>query len=299
MEQHLPLLYGIIENNLNRGSSAMKSTGTKYPPLYVVSGGVGASGEQLTRTALAQFENADIPVIIVPHVREVAQIEDIVKKAAAAGGTILHTLVDLELRQAMTRQARDRNVVAIDGMGQLLSRLAKVLGQEPQGQPGLYRQLRQDYFERVAAIEYTVAHDDGRRPDEWHLAEIMLVGVSRVGKTPLSMYLSTLGWKVANYPLVREVEPPKELFKLDPSRVVGLLIDPGQLVTHRQQRQRRLGVSNKSPYTNPVDLFEEIEEAKKLFRRHGFAIINVTDKPIEESADEVIALINRRLNTTA
>jgi len=275
----------------------MKTTDKKHPPVYVVSGGVGASGEQLTRTALAQFENPAIPVIIVSHVREIAQIEDVVKKAATTGGTILHTLVDLELRQAMTRQARDRNVVAIDAMGQLLSRLAKVLGQEPQGQPGLYRQLRQDYFDRVAAIEYTVAHDDGHRPDEWHQAEIMLVGVSRVGKTPLSMYLSTLGWKVANYPLVKNVEPPQALFKLDTRRVVGLIIDPGQLVTHRQQRQRRLGVSNKSPYTNPVELFEEIEEAHKLCRRHGFAIVNVTDKPIEESADEVITLINRRLKT--
>lgn len=275
----------------------MQSTDAKYPPLYVVSGGVGASGEQLTQTALAQFENPDIPVIIVPYVRKVAQIKDVVKKAAASDGTILHTLVDLELRQAMIRQAHDRNVVAIDGMGQLISRLANVLEQEPQGQPGLYRQLRQDYFDRVAAIEYTVAHDDGRRPDEWHLAEIMLIGVSRAGKTPLSIYLSTLGWKVANYPLVKEVELPEELFKLDRRRVAGLVIDPGQLVTHRQQRQRRLGVSNKSSYTNPVDLFEEVKEAKKLFRRHGFAIVNVTDKPIEESADEVIALINRRLKS--
>jgi regulator of PEP synthase PpsR (kinase-PPPase family) len=276
----------------------MKSTDAKYPPLYVVSGGVGASGEQLAHTALAQFENPDIPIIIVSHVHEITQIEDVVKKAAGSNGTILHTLVDLELRQAMIRQARDRNVVAIDGMGQLLSRLAKVLGQEPQGQPGLYRQLRQDYFDRVAAIEYTVAHDDGHRSDEWHLAEIMLVGVSRAGKTPLSIYLSTLGWKVANMPLVKEVELPQELFKLDRRRVVGLIIDPGQLVTHQQQRQRRLGVSNKSSYTNPVDLFEEVEEARKLFRRHGFALVNVTDKPIEESADEVIALINRRLKSS-
>ncbi len=267
----------------------------KKPPLYVVSGGMGASGEQLSRTALAQFEDPDIEVIVVPHVREVKQIEDIVKKTTATGGTILHTLVDLDIRQAMTRQARDHNVVAIDAMGQLLSRLAHVLEQEPQGQPGLYRQLRQEYFDRVAAIEYSVAHDDGRHADEWHEAEIMLVGVSRTGKTPLSMYLSTLGWKVANYPLVTGVDPPPQLFKLDARRVVGLIIDPGQLVTHRQQRQRRLGVSTGSAYTEPEELYEEVEEARKFYRRHGFAVINVTDKPIEESADEVIAAINRRL----
>jgi hypothetical protein len=276
----------------------MAQTNKKYPPLYVVSGGMGASGEQLARTALAQFENPNIPVIIIPHVREAAQIEDIVKQAAASKSTILHTLVDLELRQTMIRQARDQNVVAIDAMGQLLSRLAKTLGQEPQGQPGLYRQLRQDYFDRVAAIEYTITHDDGQRADEWYLAEIMLVGVSRTGKTPLSVYLSTLGWKVANVPVIKNVKLPDYLFKLDPRRVVGLIIDPGQLVTHRQQRQRRLGVSNESSYNNPADLFDEIEEARRMYRQHGFATINVTDKPIEESAEEVIALINRRLKNS-
>lgn len=150
------------------------------------------------RTVLAQFHRAEVPVIIVPHVRQVAQVRKVVEEAAGTGGTIVHTLVDVSLRRARIRTARDRNVVAIDLMGRLLSRVAVVLGQEPIGQPGLYRQLRQAYFDRVEAIEFTVGHDDGRNPHEWHPAEIVLVGVSRVGKTPLSMYLSTLGWKVSS-----------------------------------------------------------------------------------------------------
>jgi regulator of PEP synthase PpsR (kinase-PPPase family) len=269
------------------------------PSIFIVSGGVGASGEQLVRTALAQFQDADVPVIIVPHVREAAQVEEAVKRAAEVSGTIVHTLVDVDMRRALIRLARDRNVVAIDLMSRLLSRLTDLLEQEPAGQPGLYRQLRQTYFDQVEAIEFTVAHDDGRNPHEWHLAEIALAGVSRVGKTPLSMYLAVKGWKVANIPLLSGVPPPPELFRLDRRRVVGLTIEPGQLLPHRQQRQRGLGVAGGSAYIDPTQLYEEVEVARKLFRRSGFAIVNVTDKPIEESADEVIALVTRRLKREA
>ena len=144
---------------------------TNKPPIFVVSGGVGASGEQLVRTALAQFRGVGIPVIIVPHVREVAQLEKAVDRAAEVGGTIVHTLVDVDMRQALTRLARNRNVAAIDAIGRLLSHLSSVLGQEPAGQPGLYRQLRQAYFDRVEAIEVTMAHDDGKNTQGWSQAE--------------------------------------------------------------------------------------------------------------------------------
>ncbi len=268
---------------------------TNAPSIFIVSGGVGASGEQLVRTALAQFQGVEVPVIIVSHVRQVAQIEAVVDRAAEAGGTIVHTLVDVDMRRALIRLARDRNVVAIDLMGQLLGRLANLLGQEPIGQPGQYRQLRQAYFDRVEAIEYTVAHDDGRNPHEWPLAEIVLVGISRVGKTPLSMYLSVQGWKVANLPLLKDIPSPPELFRLDRRRVVGLTIEPGQLLPHRQQRQRHLGLPGGAAYTDPAQIYEEVKAARQFYRRSGFAVVNVTDKPIEESAAEVIALVTRRL----
>jgi len=274
-------------------------TGTSQTPnqptIYIVSGGMGVSGEQVVRTALAQFGDADLPIVIVPNVRQVAQLETVVGQVAATGGIIVHTLVDLALRQALIRLARDQNVVAVDVMGQVLSQLANLLGQEPLGQPGLYRQLRQAYFDRVEAIEFTMAHDDGRRPEDWPLAEIVLVGVSRVGKTPLSMFLSIQGWKVANVPLVKEMRPSPQLFQLDRRRVVGLTIEPGQLLAHRRQRQRRLGVPGGSAYTDPVTLYEEVEAARQVYRQGGFSIVDITDKPIEESAGEVITLVTRRL----
>lgn len=170
-----------------------------------------------------------------------------------------------------------------------------MLGREPRGQPGLYRQLRQAYFDRMAAIEFAVAHDDGRNAQELLQAEIVLAGVSRVGKTPLSMYLSILGWRVANLPLVQGIDPPAELFKIDPRRAVGLMIEPEHLLNHRQRRQRRMGLADTGRHADPAQLHEEVEAARRLLRRAGFAILDVTDSPIEESAEEVIAIVTRRL----
>ncbi len=264
-------------------------------PLLIVSGGYGASAEQLARTALVQFSEADIPIVIVPHVRRVDQIRTVVEQARTCHGTILHTLVDADLRRALAETARVRNVVAIDLIGRLLSRLASVLEQEPLGMPGLYRQLREDYFNRVEAIEFAVAHDDGKKPEDLHLAEIVLTGPSRVGKTPLSMYLSVLGWKVANTPLACNLSPPEQLFEINPRCVFGLIIDPAQLLTHRRRRQQRLGVARRSFYVDPEGIVEDLEAAKLVFRRGGFTVVDMTDKSIEDSADEVISLIKRRI----
>src|SRR5690606_13623671 len=127
-------------------------------------------------------------------------------------------------------------------------------------------------------------------------AEIVLTGVSRVGKTPLSMYLSTLGWKVANVPLVKDIQPTNELFRIDHRRVIGLTIEPGQLVIYRQRCSHHLGLSARTAYTTPVDLVDELEFARSIFRRGRFAVIDTTDKPIEECAEEIVARINASLS---
>ena len=265
------------------------------PPIFIISGGEGASGKQLVHTAIAQFQEVDVPTIILPHVHRETQIKKAVDRAARTGGTIVHTLVDAEMRRALIQQARASNVVAIDLMGRLLSRLSSTLEQRPVGRPGLYRQLRQEYFDRVEAVEFTVAHDDSRNLHELHRAEIVLVGVSRVGKTPLSMYLALLGWKVANVPVVPQVPPPDQLFKVDPRRVVGLTIAPDQLMIHRRIRLQRLKVHEQTPYTRAPELDQEVEVVRRLCRHHRFALVEVTDKPIEESAEEVISRVTRRL----
>jgi len=264
--------------------------GARAAPIFVVSGGDGASGGQLVRTALAQFPDVDVPVIVVPHVRHTEQLGAVVAQAATAAGTIVHTLVDTDVRHTLT-QLEEQHVPAIDLMGPLLDHLAQALGQRPLGQPGRYRTLHAEYVRRIEAIEFTVAHDDGRNPHEWNLADMVLVGVSRVGKTPLSIYLSVLGWKVANVPLVRELPPPTQLLQIDPRRIIGLTINPDQLLAYRRARLLHLPLAG-TAYVDPVAIGEELAAAQQFFRRCGWPVIDVTDRQIEASADAVIGAIS-------
>lgn len=264
-------------------------------PILIVSGATGASGAQIVRTALAQFENADLPIEVVPHARTEADLSAVVERAAREGGLIVHTLVDPKLRDLLVEMAHKNHVVALDLMGPLLHHLTHLIGEPPLGEPGRYRETRKQELRRIDAIEFTVEHDDGQRVRDLPLAEVVVIGVSRVGKTPVSMYLATLGWKVANVPLAREIEPPAELFAVDYRRVVGLRIEPGQLIQHRRHRQQRLGFSNLATYAVATELVDELAYAETVCRKGRFQQIDITDKPIEETADEIIASVRRRL----
>jgi hypothetical protein len=266
--------------------------------IFIVSGGAGALGKHIARVALSQFPHANAQVKVIPQVRHAEQLGDIVAQVAAHNGVIIHTMVDPTLRHTLARLAEKQHVPTIDTIGDAIGQLAVVFGQPPLGQPGLYQRQHEAYLERIAAIEYTVEHDDGRKPDELHHADVVLVGVSRVGKTPLSIYLSVLGWKVANIPLVPHVPPPAQLFAIDRRRVVGLTIDPDILLQHRYHRRCALGGQAGRAYTEGETLQEEILAARRLCGQHGFAIVNVTNKPIEETADQVITLISRWVEHT-
>lgn len=275
---------------------AMNQTTTNppCPPIFVVSGSTGATGELLAHTVLAQFRDVQVPIQIEAHVHEPDQVIAAVNKAAGAGGLIVHTMVNTRCRQTLVEAAQQRQVRAFDLAGPLLDHLAQQLGQEPIGQPGLYRQLRAAYYQRIDAINFSVAHDDGQRVEELPLADLVLLGVSRVGKTPLSMYLAMLGWKVANVPMAPEIRPPTELFAVDAQRVFGLMIEPTQLLLHRRARQAALGIEA-GAYVERQSIAEELREANRFFYQHGFRVINVTDKPIESSGDEIITLLSHMI----
>jgi regulator of PEP synthase PpsR (kinase-PPPase family) len=264
--------------------------------IYIISGGVGASGEQIARTALAQFQDVDVPVIVVPLVRSIDDLRAVFDEAATPGAMIIHTLVDSDLRDELTAAARAHGVVAVDALGPVLENLSELLDRRPVGTPGLYRKLREDYFRRVEAIEFAVGHDDGRKTDELPDADIVLIGVSRAGKTPLSMYLAMRGYKTANVPLVNGIDPPAELYEIDRRRVVGLTLETERLVAYRRQRQPQLGASASTVYSDPREILSDLEFARRVFRRGRFGVVDVTSKPIEESANEVVALITRRAN---
>jgi regulator of PEP synthase PpsR (kinase-PPPase family) len=265
------------------------------PPVFVVSGGPGASGELLARTVLAQFPDAHIPLVIESKVLSEERVRQIVARAASAPGAIIvHTMVNREQRRLLVSEAAKAGVFAFDVAGPLLEHMSRELKMEPVGQPGLYRKLHSSYFARIEAIEFTVAHDDGQRVAELGKAEIVLVGVSRAGKTPLSMYLSVLGWKVANVPFVPMVPMPEELFAIDMRRVIGLMIEPAQLLIHRKVRQQRTGIPE-GAYVDHQEVVEELRAANHFFYRHGISVVDTTNKSIESSADEIAILIARKV----
>lgn len=223
-------------------------------------------------------------------------IESVIKKVSKTGGIIVHTMVNHKLRKQLVTFARKEKIVVIDLMGSLIDQIADIVKQKPKGKPGLYRIRRHDYFKRVEAINFTVAHDDGIRTEDLCLADIVLTGVSRCGKTPLSMYLAVQGWKVANVPLVMGIKLPDELFQIDKCKVIGLTIDYEHIMSHRKKRHESLGLIGQSNYISPTSVHEELEYAKKIFKKGKFHIVNVTQKPVESIADEVITIVNSSLN---
>ncbi len=262
--------------------------------IFVVSDGTGATAEQVVKAALAQFRGASVQIERRAGVRTVKEIHRIVQDAAGKGGCIVHTLVLDELRDEMVRAGRLGDVETIDLMGPLLARLSQQLSVSPVEKPGLFRQLNHAYFRRIETMEFALHHDDGRRPDELGQAEIVLVGVSRTFKTPLSIYLAFKGWLVANVPIILEKRLPPTLLSLPHGIVFGLTIDPDRLAELRQARQLRWGTAL-GDYADPHFVRREVAYAETIFQRHPeWPVITVTDKPIEEIASEILALRGER-----
>lgn len=265
-------------------------------PIYVVSGGRGLAGNNMVQSLLIQYPDNQIPVIIVPHVDNEDQIFDVVMQAKTDGGLITHTMVNPDLRKKINDLCTEFGVRKIDFMGELDEYLNKTLDIEPLKHPGLYRQLNQQYFDRIDSIEFTLSHDDGMSPERLKGAEIILTGVSRAGKTPLSVYLAMFGWKVANVPLVKGIKPPKELFEVDPKRVFGLHIGVSQLIAHRKKRLLSWNNHQNELYVNEQSVREEIRQAMFTFDRGGFTVLNVTNKPIESTANEILNIMSKRFS---
>jgi len=194
----------------------------------------------------------------------------------------------------MNALGRNHRVPVIDLMGALLGHLSKMLESKPVCRPGLYRSLNKQYFHRMEAIEFSIDHDDGLRPQELSSADIVLIGVSRVGKTPLAIYLAMQGFKTANVPFIPGQPPIPELGLAEPGRVFGLIIDENHLASHRKNRKEKLMLKGHNDYTDPRMIFDELEQARRLFRQKGYTVIDTTDKPLETSADEIVKILTRR-----
>jgi hypothetical protein len=264
------------------------------PPIYVVSGGRGIAGNNLVQALLIQYPDNQIPVIIVPNVSDEDELFDVVMKAKTDGGLVVHTMVNTSLRKKVIEICAEFSVREVDLMGKLADYLDEVLDIEPLMHPGLYREINYQYFDRIESIEFTLSHDDGMSPERLENAEIIITGVSRAGKTPLSVYLAMYGWKVANVPLVHGIPPPDELFKVDPQRVFGLHISASQLITHRRKRLEGWNNHQNETYIDERAVREEIRNAMFVFDKGRFTVVNVSNKPIESTANEILNIMSQR-----
>lgn len=271
-----------------------KRNGRRPAPIYVVSGGKGLAGNNMVQSLLIQYPNNNVPVVIIPNVSTIAEVEEIILKAKDEGALVTHTMVNPELRLRFNELSLIHGVKVIDFMGEMAEYLDKKLDIEPLKHPGLYREINAEYFDRIEAIEFTLNHDDGLKPERLHQAEIILTGVSRSGKTPLSVYLAMYGWKVANVPIVKGIPVPKELFEVDPNRVFGLNISVPNLIAHRIKRMKSFNMPIETEYTSEQYVRDEIRNALFVFQRGKFKILNVTNKPIESTANEILDLMTLR-----
>lgn len=269
-------------------------TTTRRRHVFVVSDATGDTCEMVVRAALTQFAGTDVIRDRVPNVRTEEQIAAVVERAAQVHGVVVYTMVSLDLRQKMLLAGLRHGVPTVDIMGPILTRLSEHLELSPLAQPGIFRHLDQAYFKRLEAVDFTVAHDDGLGADTLSEAEIVLVGVSRTSKTPVGLYLSFRGWKVANVPIIYGLDLPPQLFRVDQRRVVGFTIDPLQLRTLRVHRQRRMGADNLAGYVNEYEIRREIHFARSLFHERGWPVLDVTAKAIEETSTEVMQTIYAR-----
>lgn len=264
--------------------------------LIVISDGTGETASGMARAAMTQFKDREVFFTRYKNVRTKEQIEAIFTEAAIHHDMVVYTIVSKELRKFISQISQKKHVRAVDLMGPVLTAFSNFFHQEPLAEPGLMHAVNDDYFQRVAAMEFTLNHDDGRNLNSLHLADVVLVGISRTSKTPLSMYLSLRGIKVVNVPIVMGINAPKELKEVDQRKIFALTIDPEALQEIRKNRLTNLGAGqHQGAYAEYNRVVDEIEWANTIFKENKrWPVFNVTDKAVEEIASEIMRLLNMR-----
>lgn len=259
--------------------------------IYIVSDATGDTARKVVDAALKQFQGSSTTIEVAPQVRTEEGIEDLVEQADGEGALLVHTLVDPEKRAYLQRLCQEADVDDLDLIGPLMGKLAAHLEVEATALPGGLYAVNEDYFKRIEAVEFAVKNDDGQHPRNLRKADIVLVGISRTSKTPLSTYLAQRGHKVANVPLVMGIEPPSELFGIDQDRVYGLSIQADALFRIRQARLQALGMPADTAYGVRDHIEKEIAYARAIFDQNPhWPVIDVTDRAIEETAGELLAI---------
>lgn len=270
----------------------------KLATVLVISDALGETAASVALAAAGQFDEGAVAIERLSRVQDARQVKRYLESLAGAAKKIaaFHTIVQDELRSEVAGLLVEQGIAAVDLLGPAIDTIAALTGLAPKGIPGIIHQTDERYFQRIACMEYAVEHDDGRGADDLSEADIVLIGVSRTSKTPLSMYLALQGYRVANIPLAPQIEPPQALFEVDPARIFGLVTTVEAIAPIRVQR---LGTaqaqSAAGSYADPDAIELEFAYARSLIKRLGCFVVHSDGKAIEESATEIIERLNHIL----
>jgi regulator of PEP synthase PpsR (kinase-PPPase family) len=258
--------------------------------IHLVSDSTGETVHQITRACVAQFSNVRTTEHVWTLVRSHNHVDAVFAGVDRNPGVLLMSVVDEDLRVEFERRCTERGIPHVSVLDPVVDLLGRILGKPMRNRPGGQRQLDTAYFDRMAAVDFAVRHDDGLNMSELHDADILLVGVSRTSKTPTSMYLAHRGYKVANYALVPGVPFPAHYIDRLKLFVVGLTNDPKRLSVVRKTRQIAQSDESNVTYTDLERITEEVRDARRLFARNQWPVIDVTRRSVEETAAAVIQL---------
>ena len=262
--------------------------------LHLVSDATGDTVHSVARACLVQFEGAEAIEHIWSMVRTKSQIERVIAGVEANPGLVLYTLGKETLRQPLVDGCRRVQVPAIPVLDPVIGALGAYLGRQSRGLPGQQHLLDREYFARIDAMTFALAHDDGQSAWGLNEADVILVGVSRTSKTPTCIYLANRGIKAGNIPVVPDMPLPPELFTATRPLIVGLTNDPERLIQVRQNRLSMLHQDDRTDYTDVEAVRREVAQARRVFADHHWPVIDVTRRSIEETAAAILKLLARR-----
>ncbi|MGX7013678.1 pyruvate, water dikinase regulatory protein [Vagococcus silagei] len=259
--------------------------------IYIISDSAGETGAKLSAAAMAQYENLDVTIKVIrkSFIDNETDLMVALERAKELNAIVLQTLVSDELVEVAVKFCQKNSLFNLDAMSPLMFELSRRSGYEPSRVPGASHFLNKNYFDRMSAMEFAVKYDDGKDPKGFLDADIVLLGVSRTSKTPLSLFLANKNIKVANLPLIPSAHIPKQLWEVDPSRIVGLTNDPQVLNTIRRERMKAYGLNPDTAYSDIDSIKNELKFANDLYEKIGCLIINVAQLSIEETASIIMS----------
>ncbi len=256
--------------------------------IYIISDSIGETAQQVAMATAEQFTTANYSFKKYSYIETKRQIDRVIDEAKKNYSIIVFTMVIPEVRDYLIQKCKNNNIKYIDIMTPCLDTFTKFLDSRAIYKPGVIRRLDEDYFRKVEAVEFAVKYDDGKDPRGILKADIVLIGVSRTSKTPLSMYLAHKNIKVVNIPIVEEVPIPDQLYDISSEKVIGLNIDPVKLNHIRRERLKVLGLGDDMPYVQMDRIISELEYAENIMKQINCAIIDVSNKAVEETASIIM-----------